>query len=241
MKKLILIMFCFVFIPSLVSAKSITEMKADLKIFEEKNLTSTLSNPQNVIKVNNDISYYASSTIKENINLKEKLKQMKVVNMKMEVEKEERKIYGINFGIGLGFTGTNKKSIKSASVIDGVVRTTKQEKTEAKVMFETHYFFPKKWKSGTIDAGYGPFIAVELSNEDEIIEGYALGFMLGMKTSQGNNISDSWNIGLGYYVDKNVQQFGDGIIEGQALSNGDSIRYKETEANGWILMLSSSF
>ncbi len=152
----------------------------------------------------------------------------------------ETQFAGINFGVGLALSFKyGEDRVDDASVEAGVVRVNKEHNRQAKIMLETHYFFPFKIADHTI--GLGPFLGVEPdSSGGSLIGAYALGGMVGFKRS--GETKSSWNIGVAYCVNTNVKTLGDGIEEGQPLPNGESeIRYKEINQPGWLIMTSFSW
>ena len=143
--------------------------------------------------------------------------------------------WGFGFGIGLSFTidtGDNSR-VKSAEVVDGIVRVTDEENGIPRLVLEGHYFF------GTDDGfGHGPFVAVQ-PGDNEIINSAALGYMVGFKKQ---NSDDSWNLGIGIAADPNVQILGEGIKANQPLpGNEESVRYKEETQYGVMILFSTSW
>ena len=132
-----------------------------------------------------------------------------------EVNEAQRSFAGLNWGVGLAFTSIAGKSIEKADVVDGKVRILEEHGKFASLMLESHYFFrPNKSFMGT-DIGFGPFAAVQLADEGGTdIDTYGIGIMMGFK-NQDVTDGGSWNLGFGYFVDTNVQEFGSGVQEGQ--------------------------
>lgn len=167
------------------------------------------------------------------------LDQYKACLKKLDTVEANRKFAGLNWGLGLAFMSISGKSIDEAKVIDNAVRVTKEHKRSAALLLETHYFLQeKKWGA---DVGWGPFAAIRLADtEGAEVGAFGIGIMMGFK--DGPNDGGSWNIGLGYFVDTEVNQLGSGIVEGNALPGTEtSIRYKEVDESGWLIMLSSTF
>lgn len=66
--------------------------------------------------------------------------------------------------------------------------------------------------------------------------------MLGLKRKSEADDPSSFNIGIGVMYDLNAQVLGDGIVENQALPEGEKqIRYENTSQSGLLLMTSFSF
>ena len=144
--------------------------------------------------------------------------------------------WGFGFGIGLSFTvdlGDNDR-VKSAEVVDGIVRVTDEENGIPRLVLEGHYFF------GADDGfAHGPFVAVQ-PGDNEIINAAALGYMVGLKR-QGSE-DESWNLGIGIVADPNVQILGDGIDANKPLpGTEESVRYKEETQYGLMLLFSTSW
>ena len=142
--------------------------------------------------------------------------------------------WGFGFGLGLSFTldiGDNDR-VKTAELVDGIVRVTDEENGIPRLVLEGHYFF------GGDDFGHGPFVAVQ-PGDDEIITSAALGYMIGFKRKGS---TDSWNLGLGIVADPNIQVLGDDIEENMPLpGNETAIRYKEKTQYGVMLLFSTSW
>jgi len=159
-----------------------------------------------------------------------------------------REFAGLFFGVGISLTIDTGSSdrVESASVVNGIVRVTDENNAVARIMLESHYFFKAKSKIlGLFDVGpygHGPFIALQ-PGTDEIIEAAGLGWMWGFKRASASaESSDSWNLGIGFIVDPNVQVLGDGVYANQPLPPGETeIRYKEEAQYGILIVTSFSF
>ena len=159
----------------------------------------------------------------------------------------QREFAGLSFGVGISVTidtGEHAR-VRSADIVDGVVRVDSEQNKIARVMLESHYFFlsektrlfgivpPERW-------GLGPFIALQ-PGTDEIIEAVALGVMVGFRRA-GTDSGSSWNLGLGWVTDPNVQILGDGFVANEAPpGNETEVRYKQTSQDGIVLLVSFSF
>jgi len=161
-------------------------------------------------------------------------------------EKSFRDFHGLRLGVGLSLTVDTgyKDRVASAEIVDGIVRINKEQDKVARIMLESHYFFPTKTKRflGLVDPGkwgWGPFFAVQPGTE-EIIEAIGFGIMVGFR--RGANSDNSWNMGLGYVVDPEVQILGDGFIENQAPPGSETtVRFKTKSQQGAFLIFSTSF
>jgi hypothetical protein len=158
------------------------------------------------------------------------------VSMAAEDESKSTSIGDFGFGAGLSFTmdlGSHDR-IKSAEVVDGLVRVTDEENGIPRLVLEGHYFF----RDSDFGFNHGPFVAVQ-PGSDEIINSVAIGYMMGWKKADKTS---SWNIGLGVVADPNVQTLGDGVSENKALPGNETvIRYKETTQYGLMLLFSTSW
>ena len=158
-------------------------------------------------------------------------------------ETSKREFEGLSLGVGLSLTfdtGSNDR-VESATLVDGVVRVTKEKNKVARVLLESHYFFPttKEFLVPAGQWGWGPFFGVQ-PGTDNIIEAIGLGFMIGFRRE--NSTSDSWNIGLGYIVDPEVTVLGDGLKANEPLpGNETEVRLKTTSQQGVLLVFSASF
>jgi hypothetical protein len=143
-----------------------------------------------------------------------------------------------NFGFGIGLSYTfdtgNNDRVKSAEVVDGLVRVNDEENGIPRLVLEGHYFF-----GDDDDFAHGPFVAVQ-PGDDEIINSAAIGWMIGLR-KKGTK-TNSWNLGIGIAADPNVQILGDGIDANKALpGNEDSIRYKEKTQYGVMILFSTTW
>lgn len=163
-------------------------------------------------------------------------------------DKGKRNFAGINFGVGISLTfDTGKNSrIKAASIVDGIVRIDNEDDKIARVMLESHYFFLPDKKFLYLEGldqgrwGWGPFVALQPGTE-EIIEAVAVGVMLGFRRPK-DETGSSWNVGLGYVTDPNVNILGDGFVANQPPpGNETAVRLKEISQDGVVLLFSFSF
>jgi len=168
---------------------------------------------------------------------------------RQEAAAGQKEFAGLNFGVGISLTvdtGENDR-VESAEIVDGIVRVTDENDSVARVMLESHYFFqpnrrffniqPRNW-------GIGPFISLQ-PGTDEIIEAVGAGLMIGFK--RPDKSGSSWNIGIGFVVDPNVQVLGDGFVANEPPPSGVSgepemqVRFKEKSQTGVLILASFSF
>lgn len=165
-----------------------------------------------------------------------------------------------SYGFGVAVTYTHDLGghdrVKNAQVVNGVVRITEDNNALPRIMLETHYFFKPTGKLfGLFDSvknstetkvwGHGPFVGIQPGSQN-IIEAVAIGWMVGLRRPDPQNDSltanSSFNLGIGFVVDPNVQVLGDGVTKNQALPVGETqVRFKDSAQYGLLLMSSFSF
>lgn len=146
---------------------------------------------------------------------------------------------GFNTGAGLmgGFYIGGNKRVEKASVVNGVVRVDKENKTNIGVIAEVH----RLWVSDDAKSqwGIGPFVGLVLSGDNDVINAASLGIMIGFRPK---NKETSLNIGIGGVVTPSAQVLGDGINENEKLPDGETeIRYKEVTKYGIAIAVSFGF
>jgi len=158
---------------------------------------------------------------------------------------EEKSFLGANWGLGIGAVfGTG--GVDEAEVVNGIVRVKKDSDDTVSVFSEIHRFFrlpgrtqKEKMEDNEIRVGYGPFVAIQ-SSDDDIIDAFSVGLMLGWRP-RGES-GTAFGIGIGLVLDPSVQVLGDGLIEGQPLPDGETeIRFKTQSETGVGLFVSLSF
>lgn len=166
---------------------------------------------------------------------------------KRQFEEGTSEFAGINFGVGISLTfdlGDDSR-VEDASIVDGIVRVNNENDKIARVMLESHYFFVpggRFLKMNSLHSGrwgWGPFVALQ-PGTDEIIEAISVGLMVGFR--RPNETGASWNVGIGYITDPNVDVLGDGFVENQPPpGNETEVRLKEISQDGIVLLFSFSF
>ena len=161
----------------------------------------------------------------------------------------QNQFLGLNWGVGIGASQLFDDAIEEASVVDGVVRVTKESRTEPRVLLEFHrFFFTREAGSklpGTngkaIKSGHGPFVAVAAKAND-VLAGIAAGWMWGWKDSRLPASDDAFTVGLGLILDSEIKDLADGFEEGEPLPDGEtSIRFEEKSRAGVVLLFTRSF
>lgn len=165
------------------------------------------------------------------------------------VAQANRQFAGINFGVGVSATwDTGSEDRVSAASIDanGILRVDRKENVRARVMLESHYFFPgkKTGPTGEVTRGYGPFVALQ-PGDDEVIQAIGLGWMFGFRRGQPDDVR-SFNLGIGYVVEPSVQVLGDEFTENMPAPldpDGDFIpvRFQHRDQGGVLLLASFSW
>jgi hypothetical protein len=162
-------------------------------------------------------------------------------------EQNQREFLGINWGMGIavGFDLSGRDRVKSAKIVNNIVRVEEENNVTPRIFLETHNFLNRKVMRGDrgdkpVGAhwGNGPFAALQ-SSSDEAIEAFSLGYMWGFRESPDTDAS--LNFGVGILFDPSVQILGDGIDEGEELTTGDELRYKKESRVSLVLMTSFSF
>jgi hypothetical protein len=167
---------------------------------------------------------------------------------------------GLSLGVGIGarFDTQGQPRVASATAPNNIVRISETSNVGVSLVGESHYFFvPNNTFFGVPagDWGTGPFVAIDAStnNNNSVISGYSIGWMIGFRSiswAQDPNsrqllptfsATSSWNFGVGFRVDPNAQVLGDGIVANAPLPAGDTVRFKNEARYGIMLLSSFSF
>ena len=156
------------------------------------------------------------------------------------------------WGVALitNFDAGGRKPIKSASIINGIVRVEEENEIKYGLGLEVHRFIwgtswgattRKPW-SGAV--ALGPYVSV-LPGTNNIIDtigtGIVLGF-LGGRSSESEGNKFSMNIAVGYYVDPETRVLADGFEDGKAPPPGETtVRYSSVAQYGFQGVLSFSY
>jgi len=173
--------------------------------------------------------------------------------------------FGFGAALAVSMDGGDRDRIDEASLINGIIRVSKESNVEARLMLETHYLWeaqnvrflgvsdPRSW-------AWGPFVAMQ-PGEADLIDSIGAGVLASFRRciSPGATASASngdaydcgdgdeekrraaFNIGLGVIVDPNAKVLGDGLQPNHPLPEGETeIRFKETDQWGLLVLVSFS-
>lgn len=159
-----------------------------------------------------------------------------------EASKSSKTFAGINFGTGLSLVQQRKAEIEKAVVgSNGLVRVDHEKTVQTQIMLESHYFFfpnfdlPGLAKTGSW--GIGPFVAIQ-SSDEKTIDGMGFGMMMGLKCSEDSD--DSFNFGIGGYIDPEFKSLATGYREGM-VPPGSATEVQIKESAQWSLLITVSF
>jgi hypothetical protein len=146
---------------------------------------------------------------------------------------------GLNFGLGVGVVATpSQRVVKSAQVVNGLVRADDQSQATASILLETHYFIKNDdhplWS-------HGPLVAIKPGGTNsQIIDTIGLSSMFGFRHKEASK--SSWNIGFAGTITPAARVLGDGITKNQPLPAGETeVRYKTSSVGGFMIMASFSW
>jgi len=176
-----------------------------------------------------------------------------------------QKFGGIDFGIGIAFSydlGNNRR-VKSAEIVDGLLRVTQTENVRARLILESHYFFTPllpftqnyagvacyAYQTGSDpyddciakrkNFGIGPFMAIQ-PGTDNVIDAIGAGLMFGFRRREDQG--SSFNIGIGVLYDVDTQILGDGFVENRPPpGNETEVRFRRQSQSGLLVMTSYTF
>lgn len=170
--------------------------------------------------------------------------QRQAASAKAAAEEASRSFMGFKWGLGFGVSAdlSSDDRVKSAEVVDGIVRVSNESSVLPRIVLEGHHFIFHNGSDEDITEatfGHGPFIAVQSSGED-LINGFGAGWMVGFRYKATS--PSSFNLGLGAIVDANVQVLGDGLEPNEPLPGSETdIRFKEESRTGLLFFGSFSF
>lgn len=143
---------------------------------------------------------------------------------------------GAKPGVGLSATIDLEGDRIEEAELDrkGIVRVFRSSNYIPRMLLETHTFWEISPRFGV-----GPFCAVTMGGTRSLVGGMGAGIMFGMRTDGDSQSDNSFNVGLGGFVDPYVKTLGDGIKENEALPEGESrIRYKYQTRTGILILFS---
>ncbi|MGQ0696960.1 MAG: hypothetical protein ACT4PZ_01835 [Panacagrimonas sp.] len=186
----------------------------------------------------------------------------------------------MGMGIGLGVNVLDRQDVITAGVQNGRVSVTDSERSKVQIWMESHYLFGgdyarkkcgqrsclvKDLEGGSVIKHrgdgffrarrffHGPFIAVQVSDGDELLKGAALGYMVSLKregaakaegkAKLGETPPDStplptaFNIGIGISTSK-IGRLGNGLKEGQTLADGEQVFTRNRNELGVLILFS---
>lgn len=160
-------------------------------------------------------------------------------NMKEE-EKKAGGLSDLGFAAGIGLSFHKEADIKEAEVRNGLVRVTDEAKKERALWLETHY---QLVKFANNRFAFGPFLAVQVSDDDGLFDSLGAGFMVAMNrnTNPAAWSNLGFNVGVGV-VSSTIRELGDGLKENQPLPDGEeSIYFHKNDDIGWMVLFSFTF
>lgn len=156
------------------------------------------------------------------------------------------------WGVALitNFDFGDKKPVKSASIINGVVRVEAENEIKYGLGLEVHRFIWGNSWGATDDRTWsgafaiGPYVSV-LPGTNNIIDTIGAGIIIGFiggRTSESEGNKFSMNIAIGGYVDPDTKVLADGFEDGKAPPAGEtSVRFSSVAQYGIQGVLSFSY
>jgi hypothetical protein len=179
--------------------------------------------------------------------------------------------FGFGAGIGVNYLG-GAKDINNARVTDGTIEVGDSIGVKTQLWLETHYRLGDMFKTlrcteaecnpvpydktkpvpikknGTWQVfrkfGWGPFFAVQVGDDNSIINGAALGVLISLNKSKYDSASDTstsraFNIGIGVSTQR-IQGLALGLREGDAVGDETQVTYKNYNRTGVLLLFSTN-
>jgi hypothetical protein len=154
--------------------------------------------------------------------------------------KAEANFMNLGWGVGFGFSYGFDDAIEEAAVVDGVIRVTKDQRTQPRVVFEFHQYFGCGSGTQNGNRGCGPFLAVA-ADQDDLLSGVGLGFIYGWR-SKNPTSQQGFSVGIGVILDADVTSLADGFEEGQPLPPGTTeILYEQKSRWSGLLYVTRTF
>lgn len=147
---------------------------------------------------------------------------------------------GLNWGLGFGYSFANDDVIEEATIVNGVVRSSKDKSRQVRLVLEYHKYFWCNRKKTTAKWGCGPFLAVA-ADEDDLLSGVAVGFMFGRRSKQAK-AGEGFSVAIGAIVDADVKSLADGFEENAPPPAGETaVRFEEKSRSSAILFFTRTF
>ena len=168
------------------------------------------------------------------------------IDAKREQEEESatNEFMGVKWGMGLAgvFDLDGGTRVEGASIVNGMVRIDEERDFQGRILLELHDFGWLPWREDPEARplwGSGPWVGIQ-SSTDQVIESFALGWMMGKRKSP--TATNSFNIGLGYVVDPKAKVLGGGFEADRAAPEGETeVRFKTESRAGLAVVFSTSF
>jgi len=157
--------------------------------------------------------------------------------------KDLKEFAGSRLGVAIAFTGVSESLIDDVSIDEnGTVHVNDSYKQSGALMLEGHQFiFEKGCDDMCVQWGTGPFFALSVADKNGVdpFSAYGVGWMVGW---QKPDSSDSWNVGLGYYINTEAKLLREGVVDGGMTTETDpGSLLKTTTQDGWMLIFSSTW
>ena len=147
---------------------------------------------------------------------------------------------GMSWGVGFGISYAFDDIVSEAEVVDGVIRSTKDETLAARIVLETHRYMLCNKGREQATFGCGPFGMVATGLED-VLAGVGFGFMFGWKSPDPQK-GTGFSLGLGALLDNNVSSLADGFEENAPLPPGETaIRFESKARWSAVLFFTRTF
>lgn len=157
---------------------------------------------------------------------------------KQEAESRE-KFAGLSWAPAMMLIKFHEDIIEDVTIEDEKIVVLHSVDTKAVWGLESHFFFTYGSKK---QFGAGPFVSIGLVGEDGIdpLSTVGIGLMHGFRTS--SSTVNSWNIGLGYYMNTSAIVLREGLSDGDATEITDSAKLtKKKKIGGFAVTLSAKF
>ncbi|HEY5897192.1 MAG TPA: hypothetical protein VIV54_06490 [Burkholderiales bacterium] len=151
--------------------------------------------------------------------------------------KDEQSFLGLTWGLGFGFSFSRREAITDATIVNGVVRVSAQQKQQARVLMEFHQFLWGHEKDGG-NRGFGPFVAIAAA-DDKVLSGVGFGLMYGQKLADQK---DGFSVGAGLILDNKVKDLGSGFKKDEPAPNGETaVRFEEKSRWSAMVFVTRTF